>query len=183
MSEQLPLSEAVEQLREEMKSEARALSKQLEALGRDIDALRSRICSSLAAWERQASEFTKLRTTAQATAGSSREQPPPSGQGGPPASPQSDASSGKTRDDAARYARLLVSEIELYNREQVAQGRANRDLYFRLKSAIERSRRAYESRFSRAMTAPEDYFHEELVRTLACNDSSLLGANFPAPPE
>src|SRR5262249_47019991 len=53
----------------------------------------------------------------------------------------------KVHKDAKRFARILVSEIELYNKTKVADGRQNRDLYKRLRSDIDRSRQTYEKRF------------------------------------
>lgn len=76
--------------------------------------------------------------------------------------------------DARRFARLLVSEILLYNEEAVVQGRRHRDLARRLEKEIDRSRKAYELRFPRA-TYGTDYFWEEVVRTIAQGDRSLLG--------
>jgi len=83
--------------------------------------------------------------------------------------------------DAQRFSRLLISEIELYNKEQVAEGRTNKDLYQRLKKDIDRSRQTYEKRFGNTTTQQVDYFHEELVRTLAGSDPSLLGSDYPGP--
>ena len=85
----------------------------------------------------------------------------------------------QVRRDAQRFSRLLISEIELYNKEQVAEGRRNKDLYQRLKKDIDRSRQTYEKRFGNSTTKQVDYFHEELVKTLAGNDPSLLGSNYP----
>lgn len=81
--------------------------------------------------------------------------------------------------DARRFARLLVSELALYNPSLVDEGRRNRDLYQRLKSGIDRSRQAYEQRFSSTVARRFDFFYEELVRTLAANDPSLLGPGYP----
>src|SRR6185503_4000957 len=39
----------------------------------------------------------------------------------------------KLHNDARRFARLLVSEIKLYNEQKVADGRRHNDLYDRLK--------------------------------------------------
>ncbi len=83
--------------------------------------------------------------------------------------------------DAKRFAKLLVSEIELYNKAKVTDGRKNGDLYKRLKSDIDRSRQTYEKRFGKTVGKQYDYFHEELVKTLAGNDSSLLGPDYPGP--
>jgi hypothetical protein len=87
----------------------------------------------------------------------------------------------KLHQDAMRYARLLVSEIELYNRDEVEQGRSHKDLYRRLKSHIDRSRQAYESRFGSSVIEERNYFHEEIVRILAGSDATLLGPDYPLP--
>ena len=51
----------------------------------------------------------------------------------------------KAHSDARRFARLLVSEIKLYNEQKVAEGRRGGDLYDRLKEEdIDRSRQMYE---------------------------------------
>ncbi len=87
----------------------------------------------------------------------------------------------KFQKDAKRFARLLVSEIDLYNKTKVADGRKNKDLYKRLKSDIERSRLTFHKRFAKPVGPPVDYFHEELIRALANNDASLMGPEYPGP--
>lgn len=76
---------------------------------------------------------------------------------------------------ARRYARLLVSEIKLYNEPAVNIGRQNRDLLQRLRPEIERARRLYEERVPSALHARGSYFQQELVQTLADGDTALLG--------
>jgi hypothetical protein len=76
---------------------------------------------------------------------------------------------------ARRYARLLVSEIKLYNEAAVREGRAQRDLARRLAGDIERARRLYEERVSSTVSGRSQYFQQELVQTLAGGDPSLLG--------
>ncbi|MBK8594259.1 MAG: hypothetical protein IPP07_07355 [Holophagales bacterium] len=78
-------------------------------------------------------------------------------------------------DDARRIARLLVSEIKLYNERKVAEGRAAGDLYSRLKDDIERSRQVYAERTPEHVRASADFFHEELVRILAEGKPEALG--------
>jgi len=78
-------------------------------------------------------------------------------------------------EEARRLARLLVSEIKLYNEEQVEEGRRNRDIYERLKEDIDRSRQMYEDRVDPKVVATTDYFYQELVRILAAGDSRALG--------
>ena len=76
---------------------------------------------------------------------------------------------------AKRLARLLVSEIKLYNEEQVEEGHRNRDIYERLKEDIDRSRQMYEDRVDERVRSTNDYFYQELVRTLASGDPQALG--------
>jgi hypothetical protein len=76
---------------------------------------------------------------------------------------------------ARRYARLLVSEIKLYNEGAVRVGREKRDLLQRLRPEIERARRLYEERVPDAAGARGQYFQQELVQTLADGDAARLG--------
>lgn len=85
----------------------------------------------------------------------------------------------KLHNDARRFARLLVSEIKLYNEEKVAEGRERSDLYERLREAIDRSREMYEKRVQPAVASKFDYFHYELVNGLAEGNAGKLGAGYP----
>jgi len=87
----------------------------------------------------------------------------------------------KLHNDARRFARLLVSEIKLYNEQKVAEGRNNKDLYDRLKEDIDRSRQMYDKRVSPNVAARFDYFYDELVNTLAEGDANKLGSDYPGP--
>jgi len=95
-------------------------------------------------------------------------------------SPLSEAEQ-KIRKDARRFAKLLVSEIELYNKAKVADGRKNKDVYKRLKTDIDRSRQTFDKRFGKTLGKEFDYFHDELVRILAASDSTALGPEYPGP--
>jgi hypothetical protein len=79
---------------------------------------------------------------------------------------------------AHRFARLLVDEIKLYNQVKVSEGRKNKDLYDRLKEDIEKSRATYQKRYGHTVAGGADYFSQELVRSLAEDDTSIMGANF-----
>ena len=83
-----------------------------------------------------------------------------------------------THRKAQRFARLLVDEIKLYNQAKVAEGRRHKDLYDRLKEDIEKSRSTYRKRYGSTVAATTDYFQAELVRSLAEDDVSIMGANF-----
>jgi hypothetical protein len=79
---------------------------------------------------------------------------------------------------AQRFARLLVDEIKLYNQAKVAEGRKNKDLYDRLKEAIEKSRGTYQKRYGNTVAASGNYFQHEIIRSLAADDLSAMGSNF-----
>jgi len=109
--------------------------------------------------------------------------PPPSRPSTPLGSVPSPASETEQRahNDARRFARLLVSEIKLYNAAKVNEGRRNFDLYDRLKDEIDRSRKVYDKRVSPTVATRFDYFYDELVQTLAEGDAAKLGPECPGP--
>jgi len=82
-------------------------------------------------------------------------------------------------NDARRFARLLVSEIKLYNEQKVSEGRNQGDIYERLREDIDRSRQMYDKRVAPPVAARHDYFHHELVNTLADGDPAKLGNSYP----
>ena len=85
-----------------------------------------------------------------------------------------EASSAEEHTSAQRYAKLLVSEIKLYHEADVVEGRRDRDLIARLGGEIAHARVMYEQRVPRHVRERADYFHDELVRTLANGDATLL---------
>jgi hypothetical protein len=85
----------------------------------------------------------------------------------------------RLHNDARRFARLLVSEIKLYNEKKVQEGRQARDLYERLREAIDRSREMYDKRVQAPVAAKFDYFHYELVNALADGEVERLGGGYP----
>ena len=95
--------------------------------------------------------------------------------GGPTTIPAGD---DEIHHKAQRFARLLMDEIKLYNQAKVAEGRKHKDLYDRLKEDIEKSRATYQKRYGNTAAASADYFSQELIRSLAEDDISLLGSNF-----
>jgi hypothetical protein len=85
----------------------------------------------------------------------------------------------RLHNDARRFARLLVSEIKLYNEQKVADGRSQGDLYQRLREYIDRSREMYDKRVKPEVAQRYDYFHNEMVATLAEGDEAKLGSAYP----
>ncbi len=85
----------------------------------------------------------------------------------------------RLHNDARRFARLLVSEIKLYNEKKVLEGRQSHDLYDRLREAIDRSREMYDKRVQPPVAARFDYFHYELLNALAEGNADRFGTNYP----
>ncbi len=111
-------------------------------------------------------------------------EPLPIGQAETKATPETLPVSSISTDDqdahrkAQRFARLLVDEIKLYNQAKVAEGRKHKDLYDRLKETIEKSRATYQKRYGKTVAASGNYFQNEIIRSLAEDDLSIMGANF-----
>ncbi len=85
----------------------------------------------------------------------------------------------RLHNDARRFARLLVSEIKLYNEKKVIEGKQSHDLYERLREAIDRSREMYDKRVQPPVASNFDYFHYELLNSLADGKVERLGAGYP----
>jgi hypothetical protein len=89
---------------------------------------------------------------------------------------------GISTDAAAqRFAKVKISEIQLYQGAAVKNGRAARDLYGSLKPQIDAARTAFEERFLRNGNRSADYLHSEMLRVLANDDATLLGPEYPGP--
>jgi hypothetical protein len=93
----------------------------------------------------------------------------------PPVSRPHSPEEQKAHEDAKRFARLVVSEIKLYNESKVNEGRRNKDIYERLKEDIERGRQMYTDRVPGNVRNATNYFYDELVRILAGGDANALG--------
>jgi hypothetical protein len=89
------------------------------------------------------------------------------------------APGASTDQTAQRLARLLISEIKLYNKAEV-EG-ATQNVYDILKEPIDKARKYYGQRLGATVVeSMPDYFHDELVRTLCAGDPSRLGPNYKA---
>ena len=79
-------------------------------------------------------------------------------------------------EHARKIARLLVSDIRLYNEAEIEEGKRQRNIYSRLRDDIDRARQTYNDRVPESVRATTNYFHEELVRSLADGSSEALGS-------
>lgn len=92
--------------------------------------------------------------------------------------------SGEERDlhlKAQRFARVQAAGMRLYQSRKVKSGRAGTDLYGALKTEIDSGREDFRRQFMEKSTTMVDYFHLELLRTLANDDLALLGPDYPGP--
>ncbi len=88
--------------------------------------------------------------------------------------PALETSVGDAIAQAQRVARLLVSEIRLNREDDIREGREAGDLGARLGGDIERARQQYLARVSEAVPGRDALFEDEVIRTLASGDASLL---------
>jgi hypothetical protein len=105
---------------------------------------------------------------------------------GHPMAPQSNWESLSPADknlhfSAQRFARVQVAEMRLYRADAVKAGRSSGDLYTALQDAIDEGREAFRQNFVSATRSMVDYFHLELVRTLANDNPAWLGEAYPGP--
>jgi hypothetical protein len=81
---------------------------------------------------------------------------------------------------AQRFARLKAAEMRLYHADLVQAGRTHRNLYEILRQPIDTARETFHSLFF-SCPSMVDYLHLELTRTLANDDTDLLGSTYPGP--
>jgi hypothetical protein len=77
---------------------------------------------------------------------------------------------------ARRFARLVATDIRLYNEEAVALGRRNGDLTRRLGEQLDRGKETFMRRHGGLGPAGLELLHEAYVQVLAAGDEKLLPA-------
>jgi hypothetical protein len=82
---------------------------------------------------------------------------------------------------AQRFARVQVAEMRLFEADGVQTGRARRDLYEALRQSIDAARETFRNTFFASCASMVDYLDLELTRTLAHDDTDLLGKAYPGP--
>jgi hypothetical protein len=78
------------------------------------------------------------------------------------------------REEARRYARLVATDIRLYNEEAVVVGRRQRDLARRLADQLQRGRDAFAQRFPDLGPDGKQLLDDAFVQVLAGGDASLI---------
>ncbi|MEP7363932.1 MAG: hypothetical protein ABI972_11805 [Acidobacteriota bacterium] len=82
---------------------------------------------------------------------------------------------------AQRFARVRVAEMRLYKSALVLEGRRTHSLYKLLQDEIDRGRDEYRDQFLNSCESMIDYFHVEIVKTLANDAEELLGEGYLGP--
>ncbi len=74
--------------------------------------------------------------------------------------PRVDEADPEAVEKARRFARIIVSDIALYNQESVADGLKNGTFYDLLKADVAEGRELYENRVPQSIRAKRDYYQE-----------------------
>ena len=74
--------------------------------------------------------------------------------------PRVDEADPEAVEKARRFARIIVSDIALYNQESVAEGLKNGTFYVLLKADVEEGRELYENRVPQSIRSKNDYYQE-----------------------
>jgi len=74
--------------------------------------------------------------------------------------PAVDAADPEAEEKARRFARIIVSDIALYNQETVVDGLRNGTFYELLKNDVTEGRELYEKRVPAAIRTKKDYYQE-----------------------
>jgi len=69
-------------------------------------------------------------------------------------------------DKARRLARTIVSDIALYNREEIRKGIRNDNLFDLLAEELERGRKLYVSRVSAEIQKQRNFYNQAIVDIL-----------------
>ena len=93
-----------------------------------------------------------------------------------PEAPSSPSLDPQTRAAAERLARVLAEDLELYFPSQVAQARAQGNLYGLLRAEVDRSRAAFVDRFGEEIEKNYRIFTTTLIHQLCDDDAARLGS-------
>jgi len=69
-------------------------------------------------------------------------------------------------DKARRLARTIVSDIALYNRDEIRRGIKNDNLFELLAEELDRGRKLYVSRVSPAVQSATNFYNQAIVDVL-----------------
>lgn len=84
---------------------------------------------------------------------------------------------------ARRFARVRTAQIRISEPDDLRRGTQQGDIYSALRRSIDAARHEYERSFMSQSPTMVDYLHLELIRSLAHENSQLMGQNYPGPIE
>ncbi len=76
-------------------------------------------------------------------------------------------------EKARRFARIIVSDIALYNQDAVAEGLKSGTFYELLKADVDEGRELYENRVPAAIRAKKDYYQEAFDNFIAAQGKNV----------
>lgn len=76
-------------------------------------------------------------------------------------------------EKARRFARIIVSDIALYNQDAVAEGLRSGTFYELLKADVDEGRELYENRVPTAIRAKKDYYQEAFDNFIAAQGKNV----------
>jgi hypothetical protein len=82
---------------------------------------------------------------------------------------------------AQRTAKVRVAQIRISESEALRRGVQARDIYGALRPSIDAARAEYQQAYMSQTPTMVDYLHLEITRSLAHEDSRLLGQDYPGP--
>ena len=118
-------------------------------------------------------ELDLVRRRAARPADTTTPQPAP-GPAQPELHPEPVSDPPQDLEPARRYARLVATDIRLYNEEDVMLGRRNGDLGDRISEHLGRGRETFMQRHAALGPAGIELLHEAYVQVLAAGDASLI---------
>jgi hypothetical protein len=87
--------------------------------------------------------------------------------------PRVEAGDPEAVEKARRFARIIVSDIALYNEEAVREGIKNGTFYELLKEDIEDGRRLYEKRVPDSIKSKKDFYQETFDNFIAAQKKNV----------
>jgi predicted Zn finger-like uncharacterized protein len=88
--------------------------------------------------------------------------------------PQVDAADPDAVEKAKRFARIIVSDIALYNQEAVLEGITNGTFFELLKNDVQEGRELYEKRVPAAINARKDHYQEAFDNFITAAKKKIL---------
>ncbi len=82
---------------------------------------------------------------------------------------------------AQRFARVRTAQIRISESDDLRKGTQQADIYSAFRRSIDAARHEYERSFMSQSPTMVDYLHLELIRSLARENSQLMGQSYPGP--